>query len=541
MHPPSDLAFTISVRESLHPLPRADRVLAEKLVAYRDRKRDPESLPEPDGRTGPAVGVTEEAEVLVSAGEVRVGRDQGRSLPRVDLHLIGRGHGQRGRPLHPLDRRAVTAGQVVEPPRDRHRVGGLERFGRRVDQFERLLDVRESPGVGIRHECACSQRLQSGTVRRFGRERERPLKVLAGPHKLSPPHERPPDRLLQRDALLRQVERLGTFERPRVGRDRFVIRIHQLGRSPGLSREREPPAMVTRLDVMMRQGLGGYREAVAQTIESLRRPQVEPAAADRVHLLVEDLTDLVVREREGIIALHRDQLCGAGLIQRIENRLFSPVACGDQELREVEDLSHNCGGTEDVIALRADAIETISDRGLHALRDRQFGDLVARPRPALTPDGPLLDERLQHFLNEERVSLGLLLDRRRELQAHILAQERAHLRSRLLDRKAAQRDAGRQPLAVPVDQRLRQGVSAVELGLAVGGGDEDAFLPEVPQEMAQEPEGAAVGPVEVVDVEEQAALGRQLTQDLRNSVEEEETLFPRRQRQPLRERAEARL
>ena len=111
--------------------------------------------------------------------------------------------------------------------------------------------------------------------------------------------------------------------------------------------------MVARLDEVVRKRLRGHRDASRRTLEPLRHPEVESAATDRVHLLVEDLTDLVVCEGEGIVAFRGDQLRGGRLVERVEERVFTAVACGDHELLEVEDLPQDGGGAEDLVALRA--------------------------------------------------------------------------------------------------------------------------------------------------------------------------------------------
>src|SRR5262249_35148779 len=157
-----------------------------------------------------------------------------------------------------------------------------------------------------------------------------------------------------------------------------------------------------------------------------------------------------------------------GLVERVEQRILSLVADGGDELLEVERLPQDGGGAQDVVALGADAVEPVADRLLHALRDLQVPDRLSLPASALTPDGPLLDERLEDLLDEERIPLGLLLQGLGELLADLLAEKRAELRARLPHLEAPQDDARRQPLAVPVHEGLREGMRAVELDLAVG-------------------------------------------------------------------------
>ena len=44
---------------------------------------------------------------------------------------------------------------------------------------------------------------------------------------------------------------------------------------------------------------------------------------------------------------------------------------------------------------------------------------------------------------------------------------------------------------------------AIELGFAVSADDQHAFVAQLAQQVAQQPERAAIGPVQVVSVEEQ--------------------------------------
>src|SRR6185503_21244482 len=98
------------------------------------------------------------------------------------------------------------------------------------------------------------------------------------------------------------------------------------------------------------------------------------------------------------------------------------------------------------------------------------------------------------LLDEEGVSLRLAVDGAREIGADRLAEQRRELRARPLRVEALEEQARREPLAVPVEQRLRQRVRAVQLDLPVRRDEQHALLAQRAQEMAEKLEGGAVGP-----------------------------------------------
>jgi hypothetical protein len=267
---------------------------------------------------------------------------------------------------------------------------------------------------------------------------------------------------------------------------------------------------------------------------------VKPSSPDRVQLFVEDLADLVVGEDEGVVAAGDQKLCRHRRVERVQESVF-PLVAGDRlQLAELERLPQHGGRPEHVGRFLRNTIQTVADRRLHALRDRQILQVVARPAVLVAPHGALVDERLQDLFHEERVPLGLAVHRRREVDRDLFAHQRHQELARLLGREALQGDARREPLAVPVHERRRERMRAVELHLAVRGGEQHALVAQAAQQVAHQPQRARIGPVQVVDVEQNPACPGRIAQHVRDRVHEQELFLVGRQRRVFGEGAEPR-
>ena len=66
---------------------------------------------------------------------------------------------------------------------------------------------------------------------------------------------------------------------------------------------------------------------------------------------------------------------------------------------------------------------------------------------------------------------------------------------------------------------------AIELRFAISADDQHAFVTQLTEKMAQQPERAAIGPVQVVCVEEQRLALCDCREDLHDGVEEEQAFF----------------
>ena len=324
--------------------------------------------------------------------------------------------------------------------------------------------------------------------------------------------------LFERQLLVGEPERLRALERTAIRRQRLVVREHPLGLGRRLPREGQPLVVHAGLDVVVRQPLDRDATQVPAALEPLGGAEVQPPPAHRVQLLVQHLADLVVREREGVAPSRHEELGRHRLVERIQQRVFVAIARRLGQLAEREHLAEDGRRAQHVIGLLADAIETAADRRLHALRQLQLADRGVDPAAVLAAHGALLDERLEDLLDEERVSVRLAVERGAEVGADLLAEQRRELRVRVLRAEPLQHDAGREALAVPLDERLRQRMRAIELALAVGGHQQHGGIGETPQQVAEQPQCGAVGPVQVVDVEQQAATPGKRTEERGHGV-----------------------
>ncbi len=85
-----------------------------------------------------------------------------------------------------------------------------------------------------------------------------------------------------------------------------------------------------------------------------------------------------------------------------------------------------------------------------------------------------------------------------------------------------ERETGRAAQPAQVGERVREWMGPVDVGVAVGRDDEHGRGRVGLQDVEQELEAGAVGPVEVVEHEEHGRLGRRGADDPGHGLEEEE-------------------
>src|SRR5262245_18279325 len=125
-----------------------------------------------------------------------------------------------------------------------------------------------------------------------------------------------------------------------------------------------------------------------------------------------------------------------------------------------------------------------------------------------------------------------------EIQADVFAEERAQLRRSLRRVETSQWDSSNEAFAVPVDQCFGERVRAIQFCIAIGAEDEHSFLAQLSEQMSKEPDCTAVGPMQVVRIEEQTLFAREMREHLRDSIEEKQPLLMRRQLRMFHEGAE---
>src|SRR5262245_19722728 len=300
--------------------------------------------------------------------------------------------------------------------------------------------------------------------------------------------------------------------------------------------------VIARLNVVISQffrRILGRAARASPPFEAFSGEAVIAAAADRVQLFVEHLANFVVRKSERVSAVARDQLRSRRFVQGVERRVFLSVAGDRHQFIEGKSFTEHGGGAQRLVRFPADAVQPIANRFFHALWDNEFADLAPLPPPAFAPHRPLLHQRFQNFLDEERIALGLTMDGVAEIGADAFAEQRAKLRRSFRRVETSQDDAGGQSFAVPFDQGLGERVGAIELCVAIGADDERASFAELSKQLAEEPESSAVSPMQVVSVEEQSLIAGETLKYLRHCVEEKQPFVMRLQLGTFRKWAEA--
>ena len=89
-----------------------------------------------------------------------------------------------------------------------------------------------------------------------------------------------------------------------------------------------------------------------------------------------------------------------------------------------------------------------------------------------------------------------------EVTADIFAEQRTKLRVGFGGVKTPKSDSRYQPFTIPVKQRARERMSSIQFGFAIASDDQRPLVPHLPQQMAQQPEGATVSPMEIVGIKE---------------------------------------
>jgi hypothetical protein len=141
-------------------------------------------------------------------------------------------------------------------------------------------------------------RLEPGADPGILRQRERALEVPQ-PRDHVPRHVADlPHRLFELGLVRIPPQRFRALGGATVRGDRLVVRVEALGLGARFAGERQAALVLAGLDVVVRELLHRARDAGLAPFETLRGPQVQPAAPNGIHLLVEDLADLVVGERE---------------------------------------------------------------------------------------------------------------------------------------------------------------------------------------------------------------------------------------------------
>jgi hypothetical protein len=146
---------------------------------------------------------------------------------------------------------------------------------------------------------------------------------------------------------------------------------------------------------------------------------------------------------------------------------------------------------EQLAAARRETSQALSDHRADAGRDPERGARLA--------EAPLSVEQPHHLGDEERVALGLGVDRRHELARRPGRRRELDVLGDVVLAQAVQRDLARVRFARELGQGRRQRVAEGRIDVAVGADDQQAAARDLARHEAQQQQRRLVGGVDVVE------------------------------------------
>ena len=224
-------------------------------------------------------------------------------------------------------------------------------------------------------------------------------------------------------------------------------------------------------------------------LEAAREGGVQARPLAREQVVVDGLLEQRVAERVVLVAgtrLGHQDVLADGFAQRGVQGLGVDARRVHEQVR-VDVLARGGGHAQDLLGRVGQA------------RDAGEQDVAERRRKLGRAGVP---RRAQELLGEERVPVGPRVDRLDEARLDLVSVDRPELRGELGSVEATQV----QPLdpagAVELGEERQQRVAAVQLVRPVGHEEHDAGVAQVPDEEREQVAGRPVGPVQVLDDEE---------------------------------------
>lgn len=252
-----------------------------------------------------------------------------------------------------------------------------------------------------------------------------------------------------------------------------------------------------------REFVGGHQPGVG--LQGLRVTAVDTAALPGQQIVADGLTDQRVPEAVAVAVVGGEQDLGAhGGAQGFDEFVLTEPRDGLQQ--PVLD-----GGA----ALGDDAGDAL--RGLGQCLDpdeQQVAQAVAEAGAAA------LGDAAGEFLDEEGVAVGTAEDPVDHARGGLGVEDAGHLGADLAAVEPGQLQAHHGTHPVELGEEGPQRVAAVDVVGAVGGQDDEPAAGERAQQVAEEFAGRAVGPVQVLEGDDERALLRQPFQQPRGELEE---------------------
>ena len=236
---------------------------------------------------------------------------------------------------------------------------------------------------------------------------------------------------------------------------------------------------------------------------------MQPALADGRGVGQQGLADQLVGEGvAGRLAPGgRDQPRPFGLVEGVEQ---VPAGLAGHPLDQVQ-LEHPAAhGRRDQRPLggRRQPGQPLPDDHADAGRDVQVLDAQVAAEPALAVEEHTRLRQVEvDLLGEERVALALGVDGAREGRRRLLPSQSGHQRGHALLGQRSQRDPGHQALAHQLVDDAGQRRGRLDLVVPEGADEHDRHVGHVQGEILQQQQGRLVGPVQVLEDEQEGAFG----------------------------------
>ena len=315
------------------------------------------------------------------------------------------------------------------------------------------------------------------------------------------------------------------------------------GLAPGQAREAEQPA-----GLGGRAGLGevvgdlggrGVEAVGVAAFQGVGHQQVEAPATGLGQRRQQRLADQLVGEQEPVLvggAREWGHEPGPfGLVEGAEEGVGGQFTEGLEELVG-EGPPDDGGGGERPAPVVPQAFQAPAEHQAQALRDAKVVDVDHGEEPsALVEQAALLGEVLEDLLGEEGVALGLGVDRGHERRRRLLPGQRGQQGGDAVLREAFEADRLGPASAQQALERTGEGMGGRDLGVAIGPHRQHRQPGESLGQVLDEEEGALIGPMQVVEDEEQRPGGGGPGQDVAEAVEEVVPLLLRRKLQRRRD------
>ena len=200
------------------------------------------------------------------------------------------------------------------------------------------------------------------------------------------------------------------------------------------------------------------------------------------------------------------------------------------EQRDVEDAPDERGRREELAGLVAQPFQPPADHQPHGLGNVELRDVdVGAPVTLRVEQAALLEQVLEHLLDEEGVAVALVVDRTDQPFGRLLAGQRAEHRRHAPALETPQGQPLREPAAAEVFDRARERTPHLELDVTVGAEDQDRQLGQPVGHVLEQQQRRLIGPVKVVEDDQQRSDLCRPRQEVADRVEQVAPFLLRRQ------------